>query len=83
MTIPNVYLTSAVAIDDLGRIATIGSNGDAYLLTPTALGAPVTVPEPSTAMLLGMAFALLGLRSLRPGHLRKGSDRKSAISSNV
>ena len=64
-TIPGVSLTSAVKIDDLGRIIAIGSNGDDYLLTPTAIGPASPVPEPSAAMLLGLVGTLLGLRSIR------------------
>jgi hypothetical protein len=63
-TIPGVSLTSAVEIDDLGRIIAKGSNGDDYLLTPTSLGSPATVPEPTTATLLGLSGALLAIRSI-------------------
>jgi hypothetical protein len=63
--IPGVTLTSAVKIDDLGRIVAFGSNGDVYLLTPAALGPAATVPEPSTALMLGVAGTLLGLHSVR------------------
>jgi hypothetical protein len=63
--IPGVTLTSAFAIDDLGRIIAFGSNSDAYLLTPSALGSPATVPEPPTSLMLGLAGSLLGIRSLR------------------
>ncbi len=65
--IPGVTLTSAVKVDDLGRIIATGSNGDNFLLTPVALGSVSPVPEPSTAMLLGLAGSILGLRALRRG----------------
>jgi PEP-CTERM motif len=61
-TIPGVSLTSAVKIDDLGRMIAIGSNGDDYLLTPTALGSPETVPEPTAMALLAVASAGLVVR---------------------
>jgi hypothetical protein len=64
-TIPGVTLTSALKIDDLGRILAQGSDGHDYLLTPTALGSPSTVPEPSTALMLGLVGTLLGLRTIR------------------
>ncbi len=64
-SIPGVTLTSAVVIDDLGRIIAFGSNGHDYLLTPNALGAPATVPEPSTWLIFGLAGSLFGLRSVR------------------
>lgn len=53
-TIPGMSLTSAFNIDDVGRIIAGGSDGHTYLLTPIALGAPQTVPEPS-----GIAIFLL------------------------
>ena len=74
-TIPGVALTSAFAIDDLGRILATGSNGDTYLLTPTALGAPETVPEPTAAMILGVVGSILSLRSIRG---RLGRSRRAA-----
>jgi PEP-CTERM motif len=60
-----VGLTSAFKIDDLGRILAQGSDGHDYLLTPTALGSPETVPEPSSVMVFGVVGSLLGLRSIR------------------
>jgi hypothetical protein len=62
-TIPGVSLTSAVMIDDLGRIIADGSDGHAYLLTPEALGPAATVPEPTTALLLVLAITGYGIRS--------------------
>ena len=65
-TIPGTTLTSAVKIDDLGRIIAEGSNGDTYLLTPLALGPPATAPEPTALALLGVASAGLAIhRRLR------------------
>ena len=64
-TIPGVSLTSAFAIDDLGRILAFGSNGDTYLLTPTALGGPETVPEPTAAVIFCVVGSVLGFRSIR------------------
>jgi hypothetical protein len=64
-TIPGVSLTSALKIDDLGRIVAVGDNGHDYLLTPSALGPAATVPEPSTAMMFGVVGSFLGLRSIR------------------
>jgi PEP-CTERM motif len=61
-TIPGVALTSAVKIDDLGRIIAVGSNGDDYLLTPLALGSPTPTPEPTTLALLTVASAGLVAR---------------------
>jgi hypothetical protein len=72
-TIPGVYLTSAVAIDDLGRIIADGSNGHAYLLTPETLGPPATAPEPSTVLIFGVAGSLFGLRSIRRRWGRRSS----------
>ena len=72
-TIPGVSLTSAVNIDDLGRIVAFGSNGDAYLLTPDALGVPATVPEPSTALMMGLAGSLFGVRSVRRQWVRRAA----------
>jgi hypothetical protein len=43
-----ISLTSALKIDDLGRIIALGSDNHDYLLTPTALGDAATVPEPTT-----------------------------------
>jgi len=63
--IPGVTLTSAVKVDDLGRIIVTGSNGDNFLLTPVALGAALPVPEPSTVVTLGFLASLLGFRSIR------------------
>ncbi len=64
-TIPGVSLTSAVKIDDLGRIIAVGSDGHDYLLTPVALGAASPVPEPTTVVTLGLLASLLGFRSIR------------------
>ncbi len=64
-TIPGVSLTSAVKIDDLGRIIAVGSDGNDYLLTPVALGAASPVPEPTTVVTLGLLASLLGFRSIR------------------
>jgi PEP-CTERM motif len=61
-TIPGVTLTSAVKIDDLGRIIAVGSNGDDYLLTPLALGPPATAPEPTALALLAVGSAGLAIR---------------------
>ncbi len=63
--IPGVTLTSAIHIDDLGRIVAFGSDREAYLLTPAGLGGPATVPEPSTGLILGLAGSLFGLQSVR------------------
>jgi len=64
-TIPGVSLTSAVKIDDLGRIIAVGSDNHEYLLTPVALSSASPVPEPTAAMMLGMAGIVLGFRALR------------------
>jgi PEP-CTERM motif len=77
-TIPGATLTSAVAIDDLGRIMAYGSNGHAYLLTPVELGAPATVPEPSTALMMGLAGSLFGLRSVRRQWVRRVACSRGA-----
>lgn len=61
-TIPGVTLTSAVKIDDLGRIIAVGSNGDDYLLSPVALGPPSPTPEPTAFALLAVASAGLAIR---------------------
>ena len=63
--IPGVTLTSAVKIDDLGRILTRGSDGHDYLLTPDALGPAATVPEPTTLMMLGLVGTTIAFRSIR------------------
>ena len=60
--IPGVNLTSAVKIDDLGRIIAVGSNGDNYLLTPVALGPPSPTPEPTTLAVLAVASAGFAIR---------------------
>jgi hypothetical protein len=62
--IPGVSLTSALKIDDLGRILAEGSDGHDYLLTPAAIGTAETVPEPTTMMLLGLAGSSIVLRKL-------------------
>ncbi len=63
---PTFYLRGAGAIiDDLGRILTDGSNGHEYLLTPSSLGAPQTVPEPSTLLIFGLGAAALMYRAHR------------------
>jgi hypothetical protein len=64
-TIPGVSLTSAMKIDDLGRIVALGSDGHDYLLTPVGLGPASTVPEPTALMMLGLAGAAVGSRSIR------------------
>ena len=64
-TNPGVTLTSAVKVDDLGRILAIGSNGHDYLINPTALGSPSPVPEPTTTMMIVLVGSLLGVRSIR------------------
>ena len=63
--LPGVNLTSAVKIDDLGRILAIGSDGHDYLLTPKDLGSVATVPEPTTWALMGMISVALSIRSAR------------------
>lgn len=63
--IPNVTLTAATNIDDLGRIVADGSDGHVYLLTPTALGSAVPVPEPSSAVVFAVVGSALGLHALR------------------
>ncbi len=66
-TIPGMTLVSAFKIDDVGRIVASGSDGHDYLLNPIALGAPQTVPEPSSVLVLGCAVASLaiGMRRAR------------------
>ncbi len=70
-SIPGVSLISAITIDDLGRIVAGGSDGNAYLLTPVALGGVETVPEPTTLATLGSLVAMLCYRAARCGRLRK------------
>lgn len=53
-------------IDDLGRIIAAGTDGHEYLLTPTSLGTPQTVPEPSTLIVFGLVAAAI----LRRGYAR-------------
>ena len=77
VTIPGVSLTSAFKIDDLGRILAEGSDGHNYLLTPTSLGSPSTVPEPSTVIMLGMASGLFALRSISRKPCRVGTAHQS------
>lgn len=65
---PYFYFTGrGPLIDDLGRILAQGSDGHEYLLTPTSLGAPQTVPEPSTLLIFGLgAAALMAHHARRP-----------------
>ncbi len=60
---------------------TQGTDGHEYLLTPTALGAPQTVPEPSTLLIFGFgAAACIGLSRLivrGVAVIRRGFDRKN------
>lgn len=63
--IPEVSLTSALKIDDAGRILAQGSNGDSYLLTPVELGLPSPIPEPGSIAIFGLAILALGVRSAR------------------
>jgi hypothetical protein len=69
-SIPGVTLTSAVKIDDLGRILASGSNGDQYLLTPVGLGQPVTIPEPSSIISFCLVAEFLRRHSIRRKRLR-------------
>ncbi len=81
-TIPGITLTSALKIDDLGRIIAGGSNGDDYLLTPVALGAASPVPEPSTALMLGLFGSLVVLRSIyrnRRGWSGRAEERVALV----
>ncbi len=64
-TMPGVTLTSAVKVDDLGRILAIGSNGHDYLVNKEALGSPSPVPEPTTTMMIVLVGSLLGVRAIR------------------
>lgn len=64
-SIPGVSLTAALDIDDLGRIIANGSDGNAYLLTPVALGGVETVPEPTTLATWGLLGFFCGVRALR------------------
>jgi hypothetical protein len=73
-SIPGVSLTSAVLIDDQGRILAKGSDSHEYLLSPTALGPAATVPEPPAWMMLILASGLFGVRSVRRGW-RPGAPR--------
>jgi hypothetical protein len=63
-------LKDALKIDDQGRIVAEDWNGHDYLLTPLALGAPATVPEPTTLMVFGAVAIAIGVRSL---HRRGGA----------
>ena len=64
----NFWLRPGGYLDDLGRILATGTDGHKYLLTPTSLGSPQTVPEPSTLIVFGIIAAVLvrkGCRSQR------------------
>ncbi len=70
------YFTQGQLIDDLGRIVAKASDGHDYLLTPTSLGAPQTVPEPSTLIIFGLgAAALLASGVRRRARLQGSSPR--------
>jgi hypothetical protein len=69
------HFTSGQVIDDLNRIVADGNDGHDYLLTPTSLGTPQTVPEPSTLIVFGLvAAALMAHHARRPRH-RDASPR--------
>jgi probable HAF family extracellular repeat protein len=63
-----IVLNNAVGIDAQGRIVAVGddSTGTAheYLLTPTSLGTPDPVPEPSTLAIFGLAIGGYGAHRL-------------------
>ncbi len=74
-TIPGVTLTTAIQIDDAGRILADGSDGDTYLLTPTALGDPATVPEPSTSLFVALVGGGIAIRGWVRTRNRPGTKR--------
>ena len=53
------FEATGALIDDSGRVLAPGTNGHEYLLTPTSLGTPQTVPEPSTLIVFGLVAAAI------------------------